>query len=130
MNRFKFSFALIVAVLAVGITVVSNAATKRAVTACFETLALTNLSTNYTPAATDDCSAVKSQVAAGFKYLAIDPSSIPPIACQENLQKFCCIEFDLVPISDPNYSIVPDVDVPNETPQQKWEVERVLCRNL
>ncbi|WP_341837403.1 hypothetical protein WJU16_05915 [Chitinophaga pollutisoli] len=106
MKNFKLSFALVIAILAVGVTVATNANAfgKRAITACFEQVVLKNLvnATTLDPLAyqaanpTLTCAQVKTHIltTTGNVWLSANPASVR-FDCTPNQAKFCCVQFEV-----------------------------------
>lgn len=130
MRNVKISFAFVIAILAVGLTIASKASTfgSRAVTACFQVAPLSDYdplgATNYTPAQTDDCSFANSQInTLGIKWLTSQPSVIS-IDCLESAAKFCCVKFDVDNVNAPEDA--PVLTIGSQT--GKFKVVQILCR--
>ena len=114
MRKLKFSFAIVVALLAVGFTIASNAKSigSRVVTACFEQVQLTDgavvPATLTLPIANRNCAQTEADISAAGTYWLNAVPSIQRTGCQVNLTSFCCVEFDVdatAPAGVPN--IVP-----------------------
>ncbi|WP_126248120.1 hypothetical protein [Chitinophaga rhizosphaerae] len=124
----KLSFALVIAVLAIGVSVAANANKlgKRTITACYEVVLLQNSanSATYAPAQTDLASFVNTQVVTNqIKFLKQAPSTINDV-CNET-DRFCCAIFTEAPAGTP--ATVPNVTIGAVT--AKWVVQSIKLHN-
>lgn len=123
MKNLKLSFALIVAVMAVGVTFASKASQigSKLVTACFQNVVLQNAAgtASYTPAQTDLAATANTAIFTNqIKYLDAQPSVIRT-DCEET-QRFCCVILDEAAGALPNVTPF-TIDGVNA----KWEVVEI-----
>lgn len=136
MRNLKFSLALIVAVAAVSIAMISKAnvlSGKARILGCFVTVELADISGGNTISPIVDatsCDAVRSHVATNSAFYLKNISSASAVEttpCTQDVE-FCCVQLE--PTSD-NPS-VPTFDLGDGTPQ-KYQIlgklpSNVLCR--
>lgn len=113
MRKFQFSFALLVAVVAVGATLLANASelSAKRITGCFRDVRLIGLNefhaTGFLPASyqaadpSRSCTDVKNQITTvGKLWLAVVPST-QEFGCDLQQAKYCCVQFT-VQATDPD----------------------------
>lgn len=133
MKNLKLSFALIIAVLAVGFTVATKANFNgsKAVTACYELVLVTDASVpnpSGTPLQNLSCQdAITTTASLPYLQSVSDLTRIRT-DCQPQSTIFCCATFDIAPPSSPNYANIPLIDLQDGQGQQKWVVVDVACK--
>lgn len=144
MKRFKLSFALIVAVVAIATTVATNASAiaGKVVSGCWKANSLTiqvrDLVNPASPAPGEifspvfdltDCVDVQTEVNTNLKqYLrVISGSPIQPTGCDFTSVDFCCLELqEIATPNDPLYADVPFINLGDGN--KKYEIIDVKCR--
>lgn len=117
MRKLKFSFAIVVAVLAVGFTIASNAKSigSRVVTACFEQVQLTDGVSGtplVLPIAGRNCAQTEADIIASGKFWLNAVPSTQRTGCAPSLATYCCLEFD--------EDLAAPAGVPNVIPQSGY----------
>lgn len=125
MKSLKLSFALIVAVLAVGVTVATKANFgKRVVTACFTQLTLRNAAGTIGSQFVADalqtprqsCASVIAQVSAAtpvsYIHAGVAGTALPDeLNCLGTSPNFCCANVTVLLASDPGFAATPAIDL-------------------
>ncbi|WP_157986634.1 hypothetical protein [Chitinophaga alhagiae] len=135
MKHVKISFAAVVAIVALGLTVATKAnfSGKAIVANCYRAVDVTDaapVSPSLVSLDPLSCNAAKSQILTD-PYLAVAPTIEPSIACVEQSNIFCCATFvEVTDPSTPNFDEIPlvDLDGPGGDPARKWAVSTVYCK--
>lgn len=100
MRNLKLSFAFIIAILAVGVTVASHAKTilgKRTITACFTSIVVSDGSTQSDLNLQPSCAAAKlyADVTNPSSHIYVQSAATPSIVeCPETEEEFCCAKVE------------------------------------
>ncbi|WP_346316372.1 hypothetical protein [Chitinophaga sp. YIM B06452] len=131
MRNLKFSFALLIAIAAVGITLASKAGQigSRVLTVCFEQVSLQNAAGTqfYSPTAGDVCADVVTDInTLNTLYLSANPATGTNIktGCIPVRPVYCCIDFDVDPTAP---STVPNT-TPNGAASGKYKIVDIRCK--
>ncbi|RPD41114.1 hypothetical protein [Chitinophaga barathri] len=129
MKNLKLSFAFLIAVLAVGVTVITKAG-SRDVTHCFINITVTD-GTNpaVSLAQVDNCSIATTAFSQGKIFLtaATTASSQPDqLTCPPSTVKYCCVKIAELAVGDPGYSSASFLNLGSGL--RKYKVTQVFCK--
>lgn len=139
MRNLKFSFAFILAILAVGVTFASKAdiLKNKRITACFVDVRLVNDAVltdfiepvPYSVANAKDCTQMDQDVilsGLNYKFLLSLTTSATDPSCTPILEKYCCVTFRPVVAGDNAPANLPSINIGGTTSQ--WIVDEVRCK--
>lgn len=141
MRKFKLSFALVIAILAVGVTAATQAKTfgKKFVADCFQVQAAPNTAIQLTDAATTPnletlvlgeaaATADADIIASPYLRVSVTASPVEQADVCDQTDDFCCVQFTLAQAGDPNFANIPTTTV-NGLGSGKWKVSAIHYRN-